>query len=137
MVTRPDARRHWPADARRMTMGPRPEGRRKEVLVMELVITLGLVGWAILIVGSLVFGGIAQVVGETRAGYEWLVDAIAAGIGALIASEFIVAWQALGPVVDGLALVPALVGGLVVGLVVEIATRLITGGRYTHGAMSA
>ena len=33
---------------------------------MELVITLGLGGWAILIVGSLIFGGIAQFVGETR-----------------------------------------------------------------------
>jgi len=104
---------------------------------MELAITFGLGGWAILIVGSLIFGGIAQVVGETRAGFEWLVDAIAAGIGALVASEFIVAWQAFGPVVDGLALVPALVGGLVVGLVVEVATRLATGGHYTHGAMSA
>jgi uncharacterized membrane protein YeaQ/YmgE (transglycosylase-associated protein family) len=104
---------------------------------MELAITLGLGGWVILIAGSLIFGGIAQVVGETHTGYEWLVDAIAASIGALVASEFIVAWQSLGPVVDGLALVPALVGGLVVGLVVEIATRLITGGHYTHGAMSA
>ena len=104
---------------------------------MELVITLGLAGWAILIVGSLIFGVIAQFVGETRTGYEWLVDAIAAAIGALVASEFIVAWQAFGPVVDGLALVPALVGGLVVGLAVEIATRYVTGGRYTHGAMSA
>lgn len=104
---------------------------------MELTITLGLGGWAILVAGSLVFGGIAQFIGETRTGYEWLIDAIAAAVGALVASEFIVAWQALGPVVDGLALVPALVGGLVVGLVVEIATRLVTGGRYTHGAMSA
>jgi len=43
----------------------------------------------------------------------------------------------MGPVVDGLALVPALVGGLVVGLAVEIATRYFTGGHYTHGAMSA
>ena len=104
---------------------------------MELIITLGLGGWAILIVGALIFGVIAQFVGETRTGYEWLVDAIAAAIGALVASEFIVAWQAFGPVVDGLALVPALVGGLVVGLAVEIATRYVTGGRYTHGAMSA
>jgi uncharacterized membrane protein YeaQ/YmgE (transglycosylase-associated protein family) len=104
---------------------------------VELNITLGLGGWAILIVGSLIFGVIAQFVGETRDGYEWLTDSIAAGIGALVASEFIVAWQAFGPVVDGLALVPALVGGLAVGLVAEIATRYVTGGHYTHGAMSA
>jgi hypothetical protein len=104
---------------------------------MELTITLGLGGWAILVAGSLIFGGIAQLIGETRTGYEWLVDAFGAAIGALVASEFIIAWQALGPVVDGLAIVPALIGGLVVGLVVEIATRLVTGGHYTHGAMSA
>src|SRR6186997_2014070 len=99
---------------------------------MDLVITLGLGGWAILIVGSLIFGGVAQFVGETRTGFEWLVDALAAGIGALVASEFIVSWQTAGPVVDGLALVPALVGGLVVGLAVEIGTRLLTGGHYRH-----
>ena len=104
---------------------------------MELIITMGLVGWAILIVGSLVFGVVAQFIGETRTGFEWLVDAVAAGIGALAASEFIVAWQAIGPVVDGLALAPALAGGLVVGLVVEFATRYLTGGHYTHEAMSA
>ena len=104
---------------------------------MDLVITLGLGGWAILIVGSLIFGGVAQFVGETRTGYEWLVDAIAAGVGALIASEFLTAFQSTGPVVDGLAIVPALIGGLVLGLVVEVVTRFVTGGTYTHGAVSA
>ena len=97
---------------------------------MELVITLGVVGWAILIVGALAFGVIAQLIGETRTGFEWLVDSIAAGIGALVASEFIVAWQSFGPMFDGLAIVPALIGGLVVGGIVEIATRFMTGGRY-------
>lgn len=104
---------------------------------MELSIALGLGGGALLIVGAVVFGAIAQFIGETRTGYEWLVDAIAAAIGGLVASEFIVAWQATGPVWDGLALVPALIGGLVAGLVVEVATRYLTGGHYTHGAMSA
>jgi uncharacterized membrane protein YeaQ/YmgE (transglycosylase-associated protein family) len=74
--------------------------------------------------------------GETRTGYEWLVDAIAAGIGALIASEFIIGWQAFEPVFDGLALVPALIGGLVVGLVIEVVTRFMTGGTYTGHPMS-
>jgi hypothetical protein len=47
-----------------------------------------------------------------------------------VASEFIVAWQAYGPMFDGLAIVPALVGGLFLGVVAEVATRLVTGGRY-------
>ena len=104
---------------------------------MEFTIALGVGGAALLIVGAVLFGVIAQFIGETRTGFEWLVDAIAFGIGALVASEFIVALQTAGPVWDGLALMPALIGGLVVGLVVEVATRYLTGGHYTHGAMSA
>jgi uncharacterized membrane protein YeaQ/YmgE (transglycosylase-associated protein family) len=104
---------------------------------MELVVTLGIAGALTLIVGAIVFGVVAQFVGETRTGYEWLVDAIAAGIGALVASEFMIAWQAVEPVFDGLALAPALIGGLVVGLVVEVATRLMTGGTYSGRPMAA
>lgn len=104
---------------------------------MELDITLGLVGWLVLIGGAVIFGIAAQFVGEARSAYEWVVDSLAAGFGALVASEFMVAWQATGPVFDGLALVPALVGGLAVGVVVAVATRFLTGGHYTHGAMSA
>jgi len=104
---------------------------------MELTIALGLWGWVTLVVGALIFGVVMQLIGETRTGYEWLVDAVAAGIGALVASEFITAFQTTGPVFDGLALVPALIGGLVLGLVVEVATRLLTGGHYTQGTMSA
>jgi uncharacterized membrane protein YeaQ/YmgE (transglycosylase-associated protein family) len=103
---------------------------------MELTIELGLGGGIVLIVGALVFGIAAQFIGETRTGYEWLIDAIAAAIGALVASEFIVAWQAFEPVWDGLALVPALIGGLVAGLVVEVATRYMTGGTYTGHPVS-
>jgi uncharacterized membrane protein YeaQ/YmgE (transglycosylase-associated protein family) len=105
--------------------------------VMEFAISLGLGGWILLIVGALVFGAVARFVGETRTGYEWLVDAIAAGIGALVASEFIVGWRTIEPTWDGLALVPALIGGLVVGLVVEVATRYMTGGTYSGRPMSA
>jgi len=104
---------------------------------MELSISLGLAGGLLLILGAAVFGIAAQLVGETRNGYEWLVDGIAAGVGALVGSEFILAWQTTGPMFDGLAIVPALVGGLLVGLVVAVATRYLTGDRSTHGAMSA
>ena len=104
---------------------------------MEFAIGLGLGGWIVLIVGALVFGVVAQFVGETRTGFEWLGDAIAAAIGALFASEFIVAWRTFEPTWDGLALVPALLGGVVVGLVVEVATRYLTGGTYSGRPISA
>ena len=104
---------------------------------MEFALDMGFGGWTVLIVAAIIFGGIAQFVGEARAGYEWLVDAIAFAIGAVVASEFIIAWQTFEPVWDGLALVPALVGGLVVGLVVELVTRRVTGGTYTGHPASA
>lgn len=104
---------------------------------MEFAISLGFGGWLVLVAGALVFGGIAQFIGQARTGYEWIANAIAAGIGAVIASEFIVGWQAFEPVWDGLALVPALVGGLVVGSVVEVTTRFLTGGTYPGRPISA
>ena len=101
---------------------------------MELALTLGLVAWIVVIVAALIFGVLAQYIGEARTGYEWLVDAIGFGVGAIVASEFVIAWQKFEPVYDGLALVPALIGGLVVGAIVEVATRYVTGGSYSHAA---
>jgi hypothetical protein len=104
---------------------------------MEFNIALGLGGWILLVGGALVFGVAAQFIGEARTGFEWLVDAIGAGFGALVASEFIVAWRTFEPVWDGLALVPAVIGALAVGIVVELATRYLTGGTYVGRPMSA
>ena len=104
---------------------------------MELAISLGLGGWILLVAGALLFGVLAQFVGHPKLGYEWLVDGVAAAIGALVASEFIVGWQAFEPVWDGLALVPALAGGLVLGTIVAVATRFLTGGSYTSTAATA
>jgi uncharacterized membrane protein YeaQ/YmgE (transglycosylase-associated protein family) len=114
-----------------------PTVRRERRYQVELAITLGLGGWILLILGAVVFGVVAQFIGETKTGFEWLVDSIAAGLGAIIASEFIVGLQAYGPVWDGLALVPALVGGLVLGGIVELVTRNATGGTYSHRPMAA
>ena len=97
---------------------------------MELAFTLGVWGWIAVIGGALIFGILASSIGETRTGYEWLVDTVAAAVGAIVASEFIVAWQSFGPMFDGLAIVPALIGGLAVGAIAEVATRMVTGGTY-------
>ena len=103
---------------------------------MELAITLGLGGWLALLAGALLFGVVAQFIGEVRTGYEWLADFIAAAIGAVIASEFIISLRTYEPVWDGLAIVPAIVGGLALGVVVELGTRYLTGGRYTSHPMA-
>jgi uncharacterized membrane protein YeaQ/YmgE (transglycosylase-associated protein family) len=105
---------------------------------MEFTITLGLAAWVVVIAGSLLFGAVAQFIGEPRSGYEWLVDAVAFAIGAIVASEFVIAWQAFQPVFEGLAIVPAAIGGLLVGGLVDLVTRYVTGGSYTtHQPMSA
>jgi len=106
---------------------------------MELELNMGVGAWALVIIAAVAFGLVAQFIGEARTGFEWFVDAIAFGIGAVVASEFVIAWQAVGPVWDEMALVPALLGGLVLGVVVELITRLVTGGTYrsSQGPMSA
>jgi hypothetical protein len=98
---------------------------------MDFSIVLGLGGWALVVVAAVIFGALAQFVGDPETGYEWLGDAIAFGVGSIVASEFIVATRTFEPVWDGLALVPALVGGLIVGVLVEVVTRMATGGTYT------
>jgi len=104
---------------------------------MEIAFAIGIGGWAALLIGALLFGVVAQLIGETRTGYEWLVDSIGAGLGAIIASEFIIGLRSVEPVFDGLAIVPAVIGGLVLGLIVEIATRYLTGGRYVGRPIAA
>lgn len=98
---------------------------------MELAFSLGYGGWLVLFGGALLFGVVAQFIGETRTGYEWFVDGVAVALGAVIASEFIISLRAYEPVWDGLAIVPALIGGLALGVVVELVTRYLTGGHYT------
>ncbi|HET7027536.1 MAG TPA: hypothetical protein VFI28_07580 [Candidatus Limnocylindrales bacterium] len=132
-----EAERHWRLDRHRRILSlpvfPVIEKRR---VVMDLGISLGFGGWIVLVAGALVLGVIAQLIGETETNYEWIVAAVAAFLGALVASEFIVAWRGFEPVYDGLALVPALAGGLVVGIAADLVTRFGTGGSYTaaHGA---
>jgi uncharacterized membrane protein YeaQ/YmgE (transglycosylase-associated protein family) len=104
---------------------------------MEFAFALGLIGWVALVAGAVLFGVVAQLIGETRTGYEWLIDAAAVVIGAVFASEFIIGLRAVEPVFDGLAIAPAVIGGLIVGLAVEIVTRFTTGGRYVSHPMAA
>ena len=104
---------------------------------MDLAVTLGLGGWAALIVGALVFGAIVQLTTDAPTGFEWIVAAIAAFIGALFASEIVVAWRTVEPVWDGLALLPAVIGGVVVGVAVELVSPFLTGGRPAGRTLSA
>lgn len=99
---------------------------------MDFAISMGLGGMVVLIVGALVVGVAAQLIGEAHTSYEWIATSIGAGLGAVFASEFLTSFRTFEPVWDGLALVPAVIGGTVVALVVAVVTRYATGGTYVH-----
>ena len=91
---------------------------------------LGLTGFGILLVISVAFGLIAQLVVSGGNRWMWLVAAVGWFVGGLFASEVI--WgkmtvDEIQPIIDGLALDESLLGGLIVGVPVVIATRLATG----------
>jgi hypothetical protein len=92
---------------------------------MEFTFTLGSVGLAVLIIGSIAVGVVYHFIGTPNTSYEWLVSSIGAFIGGFIASEWVIGFREFAPVYDGVAIVPALLGGLVVGAVVAASTRML------------
>jgi len=93
---------------------------------MEFTFDIGLWGLVALTVGSVLFGIGVQLLGNPHFGYEWIVTALVAGIGAFVASEFVVGFQTWEPLFDGLAVVPAVIVGVVAGLIAAGATRFMT-----------
>ncbi|HEY7736515.1 MAG TPA: hypothetical protein VH813_06950 [Candidatus Limnocylindrales bacterium] len=99
---------------------------------MEITYEVGVLAVGALVLGALVVGLLAQSIGDVRTGYDWIVTGIAAFVGGFVASEYIVAWRTFGPVWDGLAIVPALIGGVVVAIVVDAIVRYLNQGSYTR-----
>lgn len=100
---------------------------------MDFNVDMGLGGLGALVLGAIVIGIVFQLIGDVRFGFEWVVTSVGAFVGGLAASEFIKDWRATGPVWDGLAIVPAVIGALVVGALVEVVTRYASGGSLIHG----
>ena len=100
---------------------------------------LELIGWNVgmstlaailLVAGALIFGVIAQLIGEVRFGYEWVFTAVAALVGGWLGSEAFGTFSTWGPVFEDLYIVSALIGGFIVGGVVDFVVRRSTGGAY-------
>ena len=100
---------------------------------------LDLFGWdvgmstlaAILLVGGAVVIGIASYfIGEVRAGYEGLVTGVAALVGGYIGSEAFGTLSTWGWEIEGLFVLPALMGAIVVGGIVDFVVRRSTEGTY-------
>lgn len=85
---------------------------------------MNVIGIAIIIVGALVIAYAYRFVGNAREGVGGsLVTAAGAALGAFAASEWLGSLSTLGPDVDGLYVLPALVGGLIVAIAVETVVR--------------
>lgn len=91
-------------------------------------------GLLILSGGALVMGVVAQLIGETRTGFEWFAAAAGALVGGWIGSEALGTLSTWGPVFGDLYVVPALMGAIVVCVVVDFVVRTVTGGSYVHHA---
>lgn len=94
-------------------------------------VDLGLTGLGILLVISLAFGVISQLLGTAGSRWEWLITGTGWFVGGLVASEGI--WgrmtvEEIQPIIDGLALDESLLGGLIGGIATLLVTRAVTGG---------
>ena len=91
---------------------------------------MGIGAFAIVVVAALVLGVLVQMYLNPKTGYEWLIVGVGASVGAWFASE--ITWTQwftgltdLGPQVDGLLIIPAVIGGLLIGTIVEALARTV------------
>ncbi len=91
---------------------------------------LGLQGLGLLVVMSLGFGVLAQLVAGKRTTRRlWLITSAAAFVGGLLTSEAWFGWateEELQPNIDGLSFDEALLGALISGIVAVLVTRYVT-----------
>jgi len=97
---------------------------------------LGLQGLSILLIISLIFGVLAQLVAGQHTRWMWLIGAAGWFVGGLLFSEVMFATATedeIQPIIDGLAFDEALLGGLIGGLATVAVTWFATRGGLTHG----
>lgn len=100
---------------------------------------LDLFGWdvgmstlaAVLLVASAVIIGLATYfIGEVRVGYEGLTTGLAALVGGYLGSEAFGTFSTWGWEIEGLFVLPAVIGAIVVGGIVDFVVRRSTEGTY-------
>jgi hypothetical protein len=104
---------------------------------MDFAITIGVLGWVLLVLGALAVGVVIALIGRGAGSYEWALNSVGAAVGAVIGSEFIVGLRTIGPAVDGVTVVPAAVGGIILAVVLAAIARFITVDEPAPRAMSA
>lgn len=100
--------------------------QKEEAAMLELIgwdVGMNLGEAIILVAGALVIGVGAQFIGRPGSGYEWVFTALAALVGGWLGSEAFGTLSTWGPVMQGLYLVPALIGAVVLGGAIDAMTR--------------
>ena len=95
---------------------------------------MGFVGVILLFAGALALGFAWDAIGHAGRRYAWLFAAIGAVVGGYVGSELLGAASAWGPGIDGLFVVPALIGAIVLGGLVEWAVRATGSSRPTSAS---
>lgn len=86
----------------------------------------------LLVVGAIILGAIPQFIGEARIGFEWVFTVAAVLVGGWVGSEAFGTLSTWGPELEGLYVLPAIIGGVVLGAVVDVIVRYLSGGTYMH-----
>ena len=90
---------------------------------------MGLTGFVIVVVVALAVGFAVQYAMKTPLNYEWLIVSLALAFGAIFASETfpgsgvfsgVTNW---GPELDGLVVIPAIIGGGLLALAADVGIR--------------
>ena|SRR5689334_12748541 len=90
---------------------------------------MGLIGFGLLVVAGIVAGFGVQFLTKTRIGLEWLIVAVAVVFGGYFASESFPGSNVFagikdwGPAIDGLVIIPAVVGALIIAVVADLGMR--------------
>lgn len=93
---------------------------------------LGFAGLGLLVIFSVGFGLVAQLVRKSSTPWVGPVAAIGWFAGGLFASEVVfgrATVDEIQPIIDGLAFDEALLGGLIAGALVVVGARVLGGGR--------
>jgi uncharacterized membrane protein YeaQ/YmgE (transglycosylase-associated protein family) len=85
---------------------------------------MGIVALIILAVAAIAIGVIVQFTGDPRFGYEWLMTAVGAFVGGFVATSYLGTLGAWGPALDGMFVLPAMIGAVVVAAIVAVVARL-------------
>jgi hypothetical protein len=86
---------------------------------------MGLIAIIVLAVAAAGLGMLLQALGQAGWTYEWVFTAIPAALGGCAASVLLGAPTRWGPELDGMFLVPALVGMLTIGASVAGSVRMV------------